>query len=75
MEEIEYITLEDNLEYVIVDEIMLEGIKYLILVNSEIKNSTVRKLDDKENLVKVTPEEQQRVYVEFTKKHINDVTK
>lgn len=72
MIEMDFITLEDGVDYAIVDEIIIDDIKYLYLVNNDNKVE-LRKLDYNENLVRVTKEESDMALVEFAKLHKNDL--
>lgn len=58
----EVVTLEDNKDYVILDTIEIDGIKYVYLVlatNEEQKSVCVRKLvDNEENLAGLDSEEE-----------------
>lgn len=73
MIEMDFITLEDGLEYAIVDEIIIDDIKYLYLVNNDNKVE-LRKLDEREDLIKVSNQkEYDMALVEFAKLHKNDL--
>ena len=74
MVNVEVITLEDGLEYNIVDEIVIEDIKYIYLVEANTNKVELRKLDDDENLLQVDDiKEQEKALVVFAKKHKNDL--
>lgn len=74
MIEIDYIKLEDGLEYAIVDEIVINDVKYLYLVQEETNKFELRKLDDQDYLIKVeNKEEYQKAMVQFAKIHKNDL--
>lgn len=74
MVNVEVITLEDGLEYNIVDEIVIEDIKYIYLVEANTNKVELRKLDEDENLLQVDDiKEQEKALVVFAKKHKNDL--
>lgn len=74
MIEIDFITLEDGLEYAIVDEIVINSVKYLYLVEENSNKVELRKLNDNEDLIKVTKkEEYDKALIEFAKIHKNDL--
>lgn len=74
MIEIDFITLEDGLDYAIVDEIIINGIKYLFLVEEKSNNVELRKLDNNENLIKIlNKKEFNKAMIEFAKIHKNDL--
>ena len=74
MIEVDYITLEDGLNYIIVDEIIINNIKYLYLVEENSKNCELRKTDEQENLIKLNnQEEHTKAMLEFAKIHKNDL--
>lgn len=74
MIDVETITLEDGLEYIIVDEIEINGIKYIYLVEEDTNKVELRRLDDKENLLFVDDlKEIEKALIEFAKKHKNDL--
>ncbi len=73
MIDIDSIELENNLEYDILDEIIINNIKYLYLINKDINDAQIRKLDDEENLNVVTDKaEYDKAMLEFLKKHKHD---
>lgn len=73
MIEMDFITLEDGLEYAIVDEIVIDDIKYLYLVNDN-NNVELRKLDNNDDLIKISNQkEHDMALVEFAKLHKNDL--
>ena len=70
--ELEYIILEDGIEYAIVDEITIDNNLYLYLVNNN-RNVEIRRQDEQENLIKVNDKnEYDKVMLVFMKKHKND---
>lgn len=74
MIEIDFITLEDGLEYAIVDEIVINNIKYLYLVEENSNKVELRKLNDNEDLIKVeNKQEYDKALIEFAKIHKNDL--
>lgn len=77
MEEIEFITLEDGIEYVIMDEIDNSGTVYVYLTNADDeKDFCIRKLDksgEKEMLVGLDSDSEfDKALLLYTKKHGND---
>jgi len=73
MIELEYIVLEDGLEYAIVDEIEINKEKFIYLVNEENNNVVVRKLNKDNKLVSIEDNEQIKdAMMHFAKKHRND---
>lgn len=76
MEEVKVVTLEDNEEYVIVDELTIDRVRYVILTHEkEIENMVVRKINiinNQEYLVNLNSEEEvKKVLDEYIKKHHN----
>lgn len=70
----DFITLEDGLEYAIVDEIIIDGIKYLYLVDENSSKIELRKLNNAEDLIKVeNKEEYNKALALFVKNHKNDL--
>lgn len=70
----DFITLEDGLEYAIVDEIIIDSIKYLYLVDENRGKVELRKLDNEEDLIKVeNKEEYNKALAVFAKNHKNDL--
>ena len=70
----DFITLEDGLEYAIVDEIIIDSIKYLYLVDENRGKVELRKLDNEEDLIKVeNKEEYNKALAAFAKNHKNDL--
>ena len=73
MIEIDFIMLEDGLEYAIVDELVINNIKYLYLVEEKSNKVELRKLDENDNLIKLTSNEEiKKAMLEFAKIHKND---
>ena len=74
MIEIDFITLEDGLEYAIVDEIVIDDVKYLYLVEEKTNKVELRKLDSNEDLIKVDDQQEYNVaIIEFAKIHKNNL--
>ena len=74
MIEVDYIILEDGLEYAIVDEIVISDIKYIYLVEENSNKFELRKLNDNEDLIKVNNEQEYtKAMLEFAKIHKNDL--
>ena len=73
MIELDFITLEDGIEYAIIDEIVIDGSKFLYLVDDNSNKFELRKLDKDDYLVKTTQEEYNKALVEFAKIHKNDL--
>lgn len=74
MIDIDFITLEDGLDYAIVDEIIINNIKYLFLVEEYTNKVELRKLDNALNLNKIIDKnEYNKAMVEFAKIHKNDL--
>ncbi len=73
MVDMDYITLENGKEYAIVDEINVLGNRIVYLVcENEVE---LRKLDEKEDLLKIEDNElKDKAMLEFMKKHRNDFT-
>ena len=70
----DFIVLEDGLEYCIVDEIIINDIKYLYLVNDDNRKIELRKLDKNNDLLKVTnKKEYDEALDKFSIKHKNDL--
>ena len=70
----DFITLEDGLEYAIVDEIIIDSIKYLYLVDENRGKVELRKLDNEEDLIKdENKEEYNKALAAFAKNHKNDL--
>lgn len=74
MIEMDFITLEDGLEYAIVDEIIIDSTKYLYLVEENSQRVELRKLDVNEDLIPLDKDEQSKALVEFVKLHKNDLS-
>lgn len=74
MEELEYITLENGIDYFVIDEIMENNITYLYLTNeNDEKKFCIRKMgQDNEVLRLNSKEEFEKALLYFTKKHKND---
>ncbi|MEG0977293.1 MAG: hypothetical protein RSE41_10310 [Clostridia bacterium] len=77
-EEVEYITLEDGIDYIILDEIIVNNIKYVYLVNeNDDLDFVIRKVkieNNEEYLVGLdTDEEFDNVLKEYIEKHKNDL--
>ena len=70
--EVEFIKLENGLEYAIVDELVIDGNMYLYMVNEERKDVEIRKQDENDYLIKIDKKEYDKVMLEFMKKHRND---
>lgn len=74
MIDMDFITLEDGLEYGIVDEIIIDNIKYLYLVNDDNRKIELRKLDKNNDLLKITnKKENDEALDKFVIKHKNDL--
>lgn len=74
MIDIDYIILEDGLEYAIVDEIIINNIKYLYLVEENANKFELRKLNELEDLIKVEDQQEyNKAMLEFAKIHKNDL--
>lgn len=74
MIDVDFITLEDGMDYAIVDEIVIDNIKYLYLVEENSNKVDLRKLDEDENLEKVLEKnEYDKAMIEFAKIHKNDL--
>ena len=73
MVDMDYITLENGKEYAIVYEINVVGNRIVYLVcENEVE---LRKLDEKEDLLKIEDNElKDKAMLEFMKKHRNDFT-
>ena len=74
MEELEYITLENGIDYFVIDEITENNITYLYLTNeNDEKKFCIRKMgQDNEVLRLNSKEEFEKALLYFTKKHKND---
>jgi len=73
MIEMEFIALEDGLEYGIVDEIIINDTKYLYLVEENSNKVELRKLDSNNDLIKIiSKQEYDKAIIEFAKRHKND---
>ncbi|MEG0794486.1 MAG: hypothetical protein RSG95_01685 [Bacilli bacterium] len=77
-EEVDFITLEDGIDYIIIDEIMVGNTKYVYLVNeNDDLDFVIRKVKIENNedyLVGLeTDEEFDYALKEFTEKHKNDL--
>lgn len=77
MQEIEYVTLEDGLEYVVIDEIESSDTTYVYLSNADDeKDFCIRKLDKTKNPVMIngldSDIEFDKALLLFTKKHKDD---
>ncbi|MBQ4030327.1 MAG: hypothetical protein II625_01120 [Bacilli bacterium] len=78
LKEYEFVTLEDGLEYAILDEIEIDGIKYLYLSNEDDgQKFKVRKSSMAGNIEMLvgldSDEEFDKAMLYFTKKHGNDL--
>lgn len=74
MIEMDFIELEDGLEYAIVDEIMIDNNKYLYLFEETNNKVELRKLDRNEDLIKIIDKlEFDKAMLEFAKIHRNDL--
>lgn len=74
MIDVDFITLEDGMDYAIVDEIVIDNNKYLYLVEENSNKVDLRKLDEDENLEKVLEKnEYDKAMIEFAKIHKNDL--
>ncbi len=72
MEEMnEYITLEDGIDYFIIDEIEENGNTYLYLTNeNDVEDFCIRKMADNNKVVALDNEEEfKKALLYFTKKH------
>lgn len=73
MVEMDFIVLEDDLEYAIVDEITINNVKYIYLINEDNNTVKLRKLNEEEDLLEITDsQEHDKAMLEFMKKHRND---
>lgn len=75
---LDYITLENNNDYAVVDTLVVDNNKYLFLVNEQDeKDVTVRKVitkDNKEYLNKLdSNEEFEKIMTEFLNKHQGEI--
>lgn len=74
MTEVYFITLEDNKECIVVDEIIYNNQKYLFLVNSQNNNDfTIRKEINSELIGLNDDIEFDNVMLLFTKKRLKDL--
>lgn len=73
--EIELVTLEDNLDYVILADLILDNNRYMVLSKEDDPNVVaIRKViseDDKEYLVKINTEIEDKVKEKFVRDFIN----
>ena len=73
--EIELVTLEDNLDYVILADLILDNNRYMVLSKEDDPNVVaIRKViseDDKEYLVKINTEIENKVKEKFVRDFIN----
>lgn len=73
--EIELVTLEDNLDYVILADLILDNNRYMVLSKEDNPNVVaIRKViseDDKEYLVKINTEIEDKVKEKFVRDFIN----
>ena len=74
MIEMDFIELEDGLDYAIVDELIIDGIKYLYLFEETTNKIELRKLDSNEDLIKISNQKEiDKAMLEFAKIHRNDL--
>lgn len=73
--EIELVTLEDNLDYVILADLILDNNRYMVLSKEDDPNVVaIRKViseDDKEYLVKINTEIENKVKEKFVRDFID----
>lgn len=74
MEELEYITLENDKDYFIVDEIEVNGVTYIYLTNeNDDKDFCIRKMGENNEVLRLdNGTEFDKALLYFTKKHKDD---
>ncbi len=74
MEDLEYITLENGIDYFIIDEITENNTTYLYLTNeNDEKDFCIRKMGQDNEVLKLdNANEFDKALLYFTKKHQND---